>query len=69
MSGSEPEERGADGGSPLAPWLRGLLVCPRCRGELQDVAGGLRCDADALVYPVVDGVPWLIESAARADAR
>ena len=27
----------------LSPELRALLVCPRCRGDLQDPIGGLAC--------------------------
>jgi len=44
----------------LDPELRAILVCPQCRGELQDVARGLLCPADALVFPVRDGVPWMV---------
>ena len=44
--------------------LRAILVCPRCRGDLLDVPRGLLCPADAVVYPVVDGVPHLIEERA-----
>lgn len=48
----------------LDPELRALLVCPRCRGELLDVPRGLLCRADEVVYPVVEGVPHLIEERA-----
>jgi uncharacterized protein YbaR (Trm112 family) len=48
--------------------LRALLVCPVCRGELEDVPGGLLCSADRLRFRVVDGVPWLVrELAERAE--
>lgn len=46
--------------------MRGLLVCPRCRGELVDHPDGLLCEADGLLYPVVDGIPWMLEERARA---
>ena len=48
------------------PVVRDLLVCPRCRGDLVDVDGALQCDACRLRYPVVDGIPWLVEDRARA---
>ncbi|HMV69692.1 MAG TPA: Trm112 family protein [Myxococcota bacterium] len=53
------------------PALRALLVCPECRGELDEVEGGLGCPACARTYPVVDGVPWLVAELARpsSDAR
>ncbi len=40
--------------------LRALLVCPVCRGELEDRPDALVCSADRLAFPVVDGVPYLI---------
>lgn len=60
----------------MDPRLRGLLVCPRCRGELVVVGSGrsdlaaeeeLRCGACQVRWPVVDGVPWLVEEHARRD--
>lgn len=51
----------------IDPEVRAILVCPRCRGELVDVPGGLRCPAEALVYPVRDGIPWLVSEEARPD--
>ena len=54
--------------SALDPELRALLVCPVCRGDLEDVADGLRCPKDKLVYPIVDGIPWMLrEHAHRED--
>ncbi len=52
------------------PWtldaeLRGLLVCPACRGELEDRPAGLGCPACSLLYPVVDDIPQLIAEEAR----
>ncbi len=49
----------------LDPFVRAQLVCPRCRGELTDHPDGLLCRADGLLYPVVDGVPWMLEELAR----
>lgn len=40
--------------------IRASLVCPRCRGSLEDRNGGLYCAACAHVFPVVDGVPHLV---------
>jgi uncharacterized protein YbaR (Trm112 family) len=55
----------------VEPWLRAQLLCPACRGELDDVADGLACGACGLTYPVVDGVPWLTAEQAKlsSDAR
>jgi uncharacterized protein YbaR (Trm112 family) len=52
---------------PLDPELRKLIVCPACRGDLDDVDHGLRCPACRLVYPVEDGVPFLIKELARKE--
>jgi len=45
--------------------LTQLLVCPRCRGDLQHTPRGLLCRADGLLFPVVDGVPWVVEERAQ----
>ena len=53
-------------GHELDPELRQLLVCPLCRGELEDHDRGLRCPRDRLIFPVHDGVPYMVrELAAR----
>jgi uncharacterized protein YbaR (Trm112 family) len=44
-----------------------LLACPTCKGELSRVANDLRCEACALSYPVIDGVPVLLPGAPRQD--
>lgn len=58
----------------VLPWVRAMLVCPKCRGELTErveagdggITGYLDCAACALAYPVVNGTPWLvIEHAVR----
>lgn len=51
--------------SGLDPRLVGLLVCPACRGELEDRPEGLGCRPCALVYPVHRGVPFLTPEEAR----
>ncbi|HRW19630.1 MAG TPA: hypothetical protein P5181_12375 [Dermatophilaceae bacterium] len=43
----------------LDPWVRELLRCPTCRGQLSDDPHGLRCAACG-VYRVVDGIPVLL---------
>ena len=57
---SQPTPHGA-----VDPLLRSLLVCPLCKGELEDVEDGLRCDKDGLTYPIVDGVPWMLPERAK----
>jgi uncharacterized protein YbaR (Trm112 family) len=51
----------------IEPWLREILVCPRCHSELADrqsAAGTpeLRCTSSecGLVYRVEDGIPVLL---------
>lgn len=49
-----------------------LLVCPICKGPLEHWrppthrAQELVCHADRLAFPVCDGIPVMLESAARA---
>ena len=52
-------------GHAIPPEVRDLIVCPRCRGELEDVASGLLCRADSVVFPVESGVPFLADECAR----
>lgn len=53
----------------IEPWLREILRCPRCKGELADVDrdGGaeLQCAACSLGYPVDSGIPVLLVDLAR----
>lgn len=55
----------------LDPELLAILVCPRCKGELEVKAGGdgaessLDCDPCALSYPVEDGIPVMLVEEAR----
>ncbi|HEX6767223.1 MAG TPA: Trm112 family protein, partial [Polyangiaceae bacterium] len=37
------------------------FVCPRCHGALEDVAGGFRCTACGNAYPLVGGIPCMVE--------
>lgn len=49
----------------LNPQLRALLVCPKCRAELEDHAAGLACQTCRRVYPVIDGVPRMVPEESR----
>jgi len=48
-----------------------LLVCPVCKGPLQmqrdeqQRPQALACPADRLAFPLVDGIPVMLESEAR----
>lgn len=47
----------------LAPDLRDILVCPRCRGELEyrtAPAESLVCHSCRLVYAVEDDIPIML---------
>ena len=49
--------------------LLDILACPLCKGPLrlaQDASGALLvCRADRLAFPVRDGIPVMLEEAAR----
>jgi len=47
--------------------LLSILVCPVSKGSLRydRAAQELICDASRLAYPVRDGIPVMLESAAR----
>jgi hypothetical protein len=50
----------------LRPDLLAILCCPKCHGPLRELSSpeGLLCDACALLYPILDGIPnFLIEEA------
>lgn len=46
----------------LDPKLLEILVCPKCKGPLQQrpEVPALDCEADGLRYPVRDGIPILL---------
>ncbi len=48
--------------------LLAILVCPICKGELiyDKEANELICEADKLAFPILDGIPVMLESEARA---
>jgi uncharacterized protein YbaR (Trm112 family) len=47
--------------------LAAMLVCPNCKGQLKldKEAQELLCTFDGLAYPVLDGVPVMLEQEAR----
>ncbi len=52
----------------LAPELLEILVCPKCKGDLEHRTGeveSLVCHACALVYPVEDGIPVMLVDEAK----
>ena len=59
----------------IEPWLRGIIRCPQCKGEVIDAVATddaavpqvteLRCDTCHLAYPVEGGVPVLLVDLAR----
>lgn len=44
-----------------------LLVCPKCKGEIQLKAdgSGLVCDACKLLYPIEDDIPVMLIDEAK----
>lgn len=53
----------------IEPWLREILRCPRCKGELTDATTEsgpeLHCPACRLAYPIDSGIPVLLVDLAR----
>ncbi len=48
--------------------LLDILVCPKCKGELQllDDETGLRCDACRLLYEIRDDIPIMLVDEAQS---
>lgn len=42
-----------------------ILACPLCKGPLQLNNHELICRADALAFPIRDGIPVMLEEQAR----
>lgn len=40
--------------------LRSILVCPICKGDLNDRNEGLLCKKCEVIFPVIEDVPYLI---------
>jgi uncharacterized protein YbaR (Trm112 family) len=49
----------------LSEQLKAILVCPRCKGELEFHPDELHCKACALAYPIQDDIPVMLEEEAR----
>lgn len=51
----------------MEPRLLEILVCPLCKGKLQHNRDKqeLICRADALAFPIRDGIPVMLEAEAR----
>ncbi|MGB4072949.1 Trm112 family protein [Pseudomonas sp.] len=51
----------------MDPKLLDILACPLCKGPLKLTAdkAELVCKADALAFPVRDGIPVMLETEAR----
>jgi uncharacterized protein YbaR (Trm112 family) len=45
--------------------LLNILVCPLCKGKLLLKKKELICQFDRLAYPILDGIPVMLESDAR----
>jgi ubiquinone/menaquinone biosynthesis C-methylase UbiE/uncharacterized protein YbaR (Trm112 family) len=50
-------------GAPLPETLVALLRCPRCRGVVRTAGDAVQCTACETRYPVVGGIPVLIDDA------
>ncbi len=46
----------------VSPQLLAILVCPKCKGELEyrDAESGLVCHACKLRYAIRDGIPIML---------
>ena len=58
----------------LVPQLKGLLVCPLCKGEvdIREDDQEIWCCADGLAFPIRDDIPVMLADEARtltADER
>ncbi len=51
----------------MEPRLLEILVCPLCKGKLRHNRDQqeLVCRADALAFPIRDGIPIMLEAEAR----
>lgn len=54
-------------GVPLAPELKEILACPRCKGglEFREAEGEIRCLACRLAFRIDDGIPVMLIDEAR----
>lgn len=59
--------RGIQGAMPIAPELKEILACPKCKGELEfrDAQNEIVCHHCKLVYRVEDDIPVMLVDEAR----
>jgi uncharacterized protein YbaR (Trm112 family) len=52
---------------PLAPELKEILACPRCKGDLEfhEDRSEIHCRACRLAYRIDDGIPVMLIEEAR----
>jgi uncharacterized protein YbaR (Trm112 family) len=52
----------------LAPELKQILACPKCKGELEfrEAQAEIRCPRCRLAYRIDDGIPVMLIDEARA---
>lgn len=51
--------------SGIEGWVREILRCPTCHGELTDGDAELLCASCAVAYPIRDGIPVLLPTDTR----
>ena len=54
--------------SPIPDWVREIVCCPTCKGELSSLDGDereLACVTCQVAYPVTDGILVLLAADAR----
>ncbi len=51
----------------LAPELKEILACPKCKGELEfrEAEAEIRCHACRLVFRIDDGIPVMLLDEAK----
>ena len=59
--------RGSQGAMPIAPELKEILACPKCKGELEfrDAQDEIVCHHCKLVYRVEEDIPVMLVDEAR----
>ena len=52
---------------PIAPELKEILACPKCKGELEfrEQEQQIRCNACKLVYRIEDDIPVMLVDEAK----
>ena len=53
---------------PLAPELKEILACPKCKGDLEfrEAEAEIRCPRCRLAYRIDDGIPVMLVDEAKA---